>query len=94
MSGRWIERSPMYLSFDIYNCTYCGKNVPRNVWLQDLAGESVPFCSPDVAQIYVRTRRHPENLRRDDAGDLTEELRAVRRGCAALRDRREIAESR
>jgi len=94
MTGRWIERSPMYLSFDIYNCNYCGKNVPRNVWLEEMGGDLVSFCSPEVAQIYVRTRRHPENIRSEKAGGLTDELREVRRSCSALRDRREAAESK
>lgn len=86
MTGRWIEREPMYLSFDVYNCEYCGKNVPRHVWLEDIDGEPRPFCAPEVADVYLRTRdRRDRNLRRPDSDlGLTEQLRLVRRHCAAL----------
>ena len=87
MSGRWIERAPMYLSFDVYNCAYCGKNVPRHVWLEDIDGADVPFCAPEIAEVHLRTRRRDDpTARRDDAETgLTEQLRLVRRDCKALR---------
>ena len=87
MSGRWIEREPMYLSFDVYNCLYCGKNVPRHVWLEDIDGDEAPFCTPEVAGIHLRTRlRHDAAARRPDADlGLTEQLRMVRENCSALR---------
>ena len=87
MSGRWIEREPMYLSFDVYNCAYCGKNVPRHVWLEDIDSDDVPFCTPEVADIHLRTRlRHDPTTRRPDADlELTEQLRMVREHCRALR---------
>lgn len=86
MSGTWIEREPSYLSFDVHNCEYCGKNIPRHVWLEDIDGVQRPFCSPKVAEVYLATRdRHDPNVRRSDATmSLTEQLRAVRDGCAAL----------
>lgn len=88
MTGRWIERTPSYLSFDVYNCAYCGKNVPRSIWIEDVDGDQVPFCSEAVAEVYRSSRSHPDNLRRPNPSlTLTEELRAVRAGCAALRDR-------
>jgi hypothetical protein len=76
----------MYLSFDVYNCEYCGKNVPRYVWLEDIDGKNVPFCSPEVADVYLRTRdRHDSNVRRPDADlSLTEQLRLIREHCTAL----------
>ena len=86
MSGRWIEREPMYLSFDVYNCAYCGKNVPRHVWLEDIDGDDVPFCAPEVADIHLRTRvRHDPTTRHPDSDlGLTEQLRMVRESCRAL----------
>lgn len=88
MKGEWIEREPMYLSFDVYNCEYCGKNIPRFVWIEDIDDERRPFCTPEVADIYLRTRsRSDPNVRRDDSDlDLTEQLRLIRRNCAATRD--------
>ncbi len=86
MSGEWIEREPMYLSFDVYNCQYCGKNIPRFVWIENIDGDKRPFCTPEVANIYLRTRnRHDANARRSDSDlGLTEQLRLIRRHCAAL----------
>lgn len=90
MSGKWIERSPMYLSLDIYTCNYCGKNVPRSVWLEGIEGDTVPFCSPEIAALYLQTREHQTNTRRPEyAKSLTEEHREMRIACVALRDRRE-----
>ena len=87
MSGRWIEREPMYLSFDVSNCAYCGKNVPRHVWLEDVDGDDVPFCTPEVADIHLRTRRRHDPTARHPDSDLgiTEQLRMVREHCKALR---------
>jgi hypothetical protein len=90
MKGEWIEREPMYLSFDVYTCEYCGKNVPRFVWIEDIDGEKVPFCTPEVADIYLETReRHDSNVRLEDAVlGLTEQLRRIRETCAALKAER------
>ena len=82
----------MYLSFDLYNCDYCGKNIPRSIWLENIDEEHVPFCSPEIAEVYIRTREHPANTRRNNCSmSLTEELREVRAGCSALRDRRDAS---
>jgi len=88
MSGEWIERVPSYLSFEVYNCRYCGKNVPRSIWMQDVDGQSVPFCSPEIAALHLEARTHPDNQHIDDTpGAITEELRRMRAECPALRDR-------
>ena len=86
MTGEWIEREPMYLSFDVYNCNYCGKNIPRHVWLEDIDGDDRPFCTPDVADVYLRTRERGDvNVRLEDGElGLTEQLRLIRENCAAL----------
>ena len=86
MSGEWIEREPMYLSFDVYNCEYCGKNIPRYVWLEDIDGAKRPFCAPGVADVYLRTRsRDDSNVRLEDSElGLTEQLRLIRQNCAAI----------
>jgi hypothetical protein len=54
--GRWIERDPGYLSFDVYNCTYCGKLIPRHIWLHEIDGLEKPFCNPSCHQSFL-TRR-------------------------------------
>ena len=86
MKGEWIEREPMYLSFDVYNCEYCGKNIPRFVWIEDIDGERRPFCTPEVADVYLRTRvRSDPNQRREDSDlGLTEQLRLIRQHCSAI----------
>ena len=88
MSGEWIEREPMYLSFDVYNCEFCGKNIPRFVWIESIDGERRPFCTPEVADVYLRTRdRHDPNVRRADSPlGLTEQLRLIRQRCAAFKN--------
>ncbi|MDH3397366.1 MAG: hypothetical protein OEM81_05970, partial [Acidimicrobiia bacterium] len=77
---------PMYLSFDVYNCEYCGKNIPRYVWIEDIDGERRPFCTPEVADIYLQTRsRNDPNRRREDSDlGLTEQLRLIRQNCAGI----------
>ena len=87
MKGVWIEREPMYLSFDVYTCEYCGKNCPRFVWIEDIDGKQTPFCTPEVADIYLETRdRHDSNTRRADSKfGLTEQLRLIKQNCAALK---------
>jgi len=86
VKGEWIEREPMYLSFDVYNCEYCGKNIPRFVWIEDIDGERRPFCTPEVADVYLRTRvRSDPNQRREDSDlGLTEQLRLIRQHCSAI----------
>lgn len=87
MAGEWIEREPMYLSFDVYNCEYCGKNIPRYVWLEDIDGGKRPFCTPDVADVYLRTRSRQHANRRlaDSDLGLTEQLRLIRQSCPATK---------
>jgi hypothetical protein len=58
MMGKWIERDPGYLSFDVYNCTYCGKLIPRHIWLEEIDDQERPFCSPVCSQDYTRRRQH------------------------------------
>jgi hypothetical protein len=55
--GRWIERDPGYLSFDVYNCTYCGKLIPRHIWLEQLDGQEQPFCNPTCHQSFLTRRQ-------------------------------------
>ena len=86
MNGEWIEREPMYLSFDVYNCEFCGKNIPRHVWIERIDGARRPFCTPEVAEIYLRTRdRRDPNVRLEGSElGLTEQLRQIRERCAAI----------
>jgi hypothetical protein len=86
VTGEWIEREPMYLSFDVYNCEFCGKNIPRHVWIEVIDGERRPFCTPEVAEVYLRTRdRRDPNVRLEGSAlGLTEQLRLIRRSCAAI----------
>jgi hypothetical protein len=86
VTGEWIEREPMYLSFDVYNCEFCGKNIPRFVWIEVIDGGRRPFCTPEVADVYLRTRdRHDPNVRLADSTlGLTEQLRLIRQRCTAI----------
>jgi endogenous inhibitor of DNA gyrase (YacG/DUF329 family) len=52
--GRWIERNPGYLSFDVFNCTYCGKLIPRHIWLEALDGVERPFCNASCHEQLLR----------------------------------------
>lgn len=55
--GQWIERDPGYLSFDVYNCAYCGRLIPRHIWMQELDGKRQPFCNPDCYERLVHRRQ-------------------------------------
>lgn len=55
--GEWVERDPGYLSFDVYNCTYCGKLIPRHIWLEEVEGQRQPFCTPNCHQRFVQRRQ-------------------------------------
>jgi len=57
--GEWVERDPGYLSFDVYNCTYCGKLIPRHIWFVELEGKPQPFCTPNCHQRFERRRQQP-----------------------------------
>lgn len=59
--GEWVERDPGYLSFDVYNCTYCGKLIPRHIWFETVDDEREPFCNPDCAERYSRRRQRDTN---------------------------------
>lgn len=54
--GEWIERDPGYLSFDVYNCAYCGKLIPRHIWFEELDGQQEPFCNPACFERLQRRR--------------------------------------
>ena len=57
--GEWIERDPGYLSFDVFNCAYCGKLIPRHIWMEELDGKRQPFCNPDCHDRLLRRRPNP-----------------------------------
>lgn len=63
--GKWVERDPGYLSFEVYNCTYCGKLIPRHIWLEEVAGKPQPFCTPNCHQRYVQRRQPLTQPKRD-----------------------------
>ena len=55
--GEWVERDPGYLSFDVKNCTYCGKLIPRHIWFEEIDGQRQPFCNPDCFQRFTQRQR-------------------------------------
>ncbi len=55
--GEWVERDPGYWSFDVCNCTYCGKLIPRHIWFEEVEDKPQPFCTPHCHQRYVQRRQ-------------------------------------
>jgi hypothetical protein len=66
--GEWIEREPGYLSFEIYNCTYCGKMIPRHIWFEEIDGKRLPFCTPDHNKRYVKGREGKKGVSKKTSG--------------------------
>ncbi len=60
--GEWVEREPSYLSFDVYNCAYCGKMIPRHIWFEETDDQRQAFCNPDCSSRFrlARQRAHTE----------------------------------
>jgi len=56
--GEWVERDPGYLSFDVQNCTYCGKLIPRHIWFEEIDDQRRPFCNPDCFKRYAQRQGH------------------------------------
>ncbi|MFN8458196.1 MAG: hypothetical protein U0401_26690 [Anaerolineae bacterium] len=57
--GEWVERDPGYLSFDVHNCTYCGKLIPRHIWFEEVEGRREPFCNPNCFKRFTQRRQRP-----------------------------------
>ncbi len=55
--GEWVEREPSYLSFDVYNCTYCGKMIPRHIWFEETDDQRQAFCNPDCSSRFCLAQR-------------------------------------
>ena len=51
--GEWQARAIGYLKPYDTVCKLCGQLVPARVWVDDIEGEAMEFCSPDHAQRYV-----------------------------------------
>jgi hypothetical protein len=54
--GEWVERDPGYLSFEVQNCTYCGKLIPRHIWYEEIDDQRRPYCNPDCFRRYAQRR--------------------------------------
>ena len=57
--GEWVEREPSYLSFDVYNCAYCGKMIPRHIWFEETDNQRQAFCNPDCFSRFRLRQRPP-----------------------------------
>lgn len=44
--GEWAERDTSFLGFDVVNCSYCGKVIPRRVYFETVSATRLPFCGP------------------------------------------------
>ena len=48
----WIELERRWHDTGVTNCDLCGRLIPRRVWVVDVAGRQVRFCSQGCEQIY------------------------------------------
>lgn len=51
--GEWQARRISYLRQYDTVCQLCGQLVPARVWVEDVEGRELEFCSPDHARRYV-----------------------------------------
>ena len=48
----WIELERRWHDTGVTNCGLCGRLVPRRLWIADVAGQQVGFCSLECEQVY------------------------------------------
>lgn len=52
-SGEWITPAVSYVEPKRLFCALCGRPIARRYWRASPAGESLPFCEPTHAELYV-----------------------------------------
>jgi hypothetical protein len=52
--GAWSEAEVPWYETRIVNCVFCGKMIPRRVWLATHGGRELAFCGPACEERYVR----------------------------------------
>jgi hypothetical protein len=52
-SGEWITPAVSYVEPKRLFCALCGRPIARRYWRAAPAGETLPFCEPVHADLYV-----------------------------------------
>jgi hypothetical protein len=52
VESRWEELRPLWWETTQVFCRFCGRLIPRHLWLVRLDGADVPFCDPDCERHY------------------------------------------
>jgi hypothetical protein len=50
----WIELQSRWYDTDVLNCRLCGRLIPRRVWVADVEGARLEFCSEGCEELYRR----------------------------------------
>jgi hypothetical protein len=48
----WVEIPRQWHDTSVTNCRLCGRLIPSRLWVVDIAGESLGFCSEDCERLY------------------------------------------
>lgn len=67
--GRWEERDTSFLNFDVVNCQYCGKVIPRRVYYAMVSAMEHPFCGPDCHRRFEQRLQQNPDRRGTAPGD-------------------------
>lgn len=48
----WVDISRRWHDTNVTNCGLCGRLVPRRLWVTEVEGRQVGFCSEDCERLY------------------------------------------
>ena len=50
--GRWEENTAKWFEQTMIYCDFCGRIIPKNLWVVEEGGERLVFCDPDCERLY------------------------------------------
>ncbi|MCL5957939.1 MAG: hypothetical protein M1358_01265 [Chloroflexi bacterium] len=54
--GHWETRNTDYTSYldaNVVNCDLCGKMIPKEIWINEVEGETKQFCDDRCEAMYI-----------------------------------------
>jgi hypothetical protein len=51
--GRWEELIPLWWETDQVFCDFCGRLIPRRIWVAEIEGRDLPFCDAECEELYL-----------------------------------------
>ena len=50
--GTWRRNTAQWYEQTMVYCEMCGKIIPKNFWIVEIASRELVFCDPDCEQLY------------------------------------------